>query len=246
MAGCATVKVSGPRNRGPHVLAGLRAGARPGAQRRHASRPTSAPKTTARSKNCSPAWTMPRCPPMPPRLPAGDPLYLYRRSGAAAPRPAVAAPVRSRCLEIRRGRSPAGRTRRLSPAGEARACCCRLSGSLSPSAAPGARRLPHRLLRRIAPSSRSRVLRHRRHAGRRSRRVSKAVAEGNDFVVGPLGRDEVAAVFRDAKPTVPMLALNRASHSAAGGQRELLAVAGRRRHRRRRIPARRATRSACS
>lgn len=39
----------------------------------------------------------------------------------------------------------------------------------------------------------------------------KAVAEGNDFVVGPLGRDEVGAVFRDAQTTVPMLALNRAN-----------------------------------
>jgi outer membrane PBP1 activator LpoA protein len=37
----------------------------------------------------------------------------------------------------------------------------------------------------------------------------RAVAEGNDFVVGPLGRDEVNTIFsRDALP-VPLLALNR-------------------------------------
>lgn len=36
----------------------------------------------------------------------------------------------------------------------------------------------------------------------------KAVAEGNDFVVGPLGRDEVGALFGRALP-VPTLALNR-------------------------------------
>ena len=37
----------------------------------------------------------------------------------------------------------------------------------------------------------------------------RAVAEGNDFVLGPLGRDEVSAVFRQATLPVPVLALNR-------------------------------------
>ena len=41
---------------------------------------------------------------------------------------------------------------------------------------------------------------------------ARAASEGNDFVVGPLGRDEVGAVFADAQAAgVPMLALNRAS-----------------------------------
>lgn len=45
----------------------------------------------------------------------------------------------------------------------------------------------------------------------------RAVAEGNDFVVGPLGRDEVGALFnRDALP-VPMLALNRAQVQPPAG-----------------------------
>lgn len=39
----------------------------------------------------------------------------------------------------------------------------------------------------------------------------RAVAEGADQVLGPLGREEVDAVFRQTRPTVPMLALNRAS-----------------------------------
>jgi uncharacterized protein len=39
----------------------------------------------------------------------------------------------------------------------------------------------------------------------------RAVAEGADQVLGPLGREEVDAVFRQTQPTVPMLALNRAS-----------------------------------
>ena len=40
---------------------------------------------------------------------------------------------------------------------------------------------------------------------------ARAASEGNDFVVGPLGRDEVGAVFADAQAGIPMLALNRAS-----------------------------------
>lgn len=38
---------------------------------------------------------------------------------------------------------------------------------------------------------------------------AKAVAEGNDFVVGPLGRDEVGAVFAQPDARVSTLALNR-------------------------------------
>lgn len=38
---------------------------------------------------------------------------------------------------------------------------------------------------------------------------AKAVADGNDFVIGPLGRDEVGAVFAQADARVSGLALNR-------------------------------------
>ena len=38
---------------------------------------------------------------------------------------------------------------------------------------------------------------------------ARAVAEGNDFVIGPLGRDEVSAVFAQADLPVSSLALNR-------------------------------------
>ena len=38
----------------------------------------------------------------------------------------------------------------------------------------------------------------------------RAVTEGNDFVVGPLGRDEVNALFNRGTLPVPLLALNRA------------------------------------
>lgn len=45
----------------------------------------------------------------------------------------------------------------------------------------------------------------------------KAAAEGNDFVLGPLGRDEVSAVFRQANLGVPMLALNRGNVAPPAG-----------------------------
>ena len=37
----------------------------------------------------------------------------------------------------------------------------------------------------------------------------RAAAAGVDFIIGPLGRDEVSAVFRESSLAVPMLALNR-------------------------------------
>ena len=46
---------------------------------------------------------------------------------------------------------------------------------------------------------------------------ARAVAEGNDFVVGPLGRDEVDAVFADDTPQVPLLALNRGNRTPPPG-----------------------------
>ncbi len=46
---------------------------------------------------------------------------------------------------------------------------------------------------------------------------ARAVAEGNDFVVGPLGREEVDVVFANDAPPVPMLALNRGSRTPPAG-----------------------------
>src|SRR3546814_5734477 len=40
---------------------------------------------------------------------------------------------------------------------------------------------------------------------------NKAVADGADQVLGPLGRDGVDAVFRSVQPGVPVLALNRSN-----------------------------------
>ena len=46
---------------------------------------------------------------------------------------------------------------------------------------------------------------------------ARAVSEGSDFVVGPLGRDEVGAVFREAALDVPSLALNRGASAPPPG-----------------------------
>lgn len=48
---------------------------------------------------------------------------------------------------------------------------------------------------------------------------AKAVADGSDFVVGPLLRDEVSSLFAkpDAELSVPVLALNRAQAATPGG-----------------------------
>ncbi len=45
----------------------------------------------------------------------------------------------------------------------------------------------------------------------------KAVEDGNDFVVGPLGREQVAALFKQSDAPVPILALNRSAESAPPG-----------------------------
>ena len=46
---------------------------------------------------------------------------------------------------------------------------------------------------------------------------ARAAADGNDFVVGPLGREEVDAVFADRAPPVPLLALNRGERMPPAG-----------------------------
>ena len=46
---------------------------------------------------------------------------------------------------------------------------------------------------------------------------ARAIADGNDFVVGPLARDEVDAVFADDTPQVPLLALNRGNRTPPAG-----------------------------
>ena len=54
-------------------------------------------------------------------------------------------------------------------------------------------------------------------AGGAAAAYARAAEAGNDFVVGPLGRDEVDAVFANDAPPVPMLALNRGGRTPPAG-----------------------------
>ena len=54
-------------------------------------------------------------------------------------------------------------------------------------------------------------------AGGAQSAYAKAVAEGNDFIVGPLGREEVGALFRAGNLGVPVLALNRGTVAPPAG-----------------------------
>ena len=143
-------------------------------------------------------------------LPAGDPLYPFAgqaliRRGLPLPRPFDRGAWRfdagNRPPAERDGYRPPMKLAVLLP----------LSGGLAPAAAPvrdgfltgyygESRRRPEVAFYDTAGTPGGAVAAYQ-----------KAVAEGNDFVVGPLGRDEVGAVFRDAQATVPMLALNRAN-----------------------------------
>lgn len=54
-------------------------------------------------------------------------------------------------------------------------------------------------------------------AGGANAAYARAAAEGNDFVVGPLAREDVDAVFANPDPAVPLLALNLGSRTPPAG-----------------------------
>ena len=142
-------------------------------------------------------------------LPAGDPLYplagreLLRR-GLPLPRP-----FDRGAWKFDAGNRPPAESDGYRPPVKL-AVLLPLTGSLAPAAAPvrdgfltgyygETRRRPEVAFYDTAGTPGGAVAAYER-----------AVSEGNDFVVGPLGRDEVGAVFRAQTP-VPMLALNRAT-----------------------------------
>lgn len=143
-------------------------------------------------------------------LPAGDPLYVYAgqallRRGLPLPRP-----FDRGAWKFDAGNRPPADSDGYRPPVKL-AVLLPLSGTLAAAAAPvrdgfltgfygETRRRPEVTFYDTAGTPGGAVAAY-----------GKAVAEGNDFVLGPLGRDEVAAVFRDVQPNVPMLALNRTS-----------------------------------
>ena len=209
LAACATVKVSGPAT-AAHTYSPAFAQARdlaakdatlPAAQRAENARAIE--KLLAGLDNAALSADAAA-------LPAGDPLYAYagralQRRGLPLPRP-----FDRGAWKFDAGNRPPAESDGYRPPVKL-AVLLPLSGSLAPAAAPvrdgfltgyygEARRRPEVAFYDTAGTPGGAVAAYQ-----------KAVSEGNDFVVGPLGRDEVAAVFRDAQATVPMLALNRAS-----------------------------------
>lgn len=89
-----------------------------------------------------------------------------------------------------------------------------LTGSLSTAAVP----VRDGLLAGYYAEQRQRPdLRFYDTAGGAVAAYDRAVADGADYVLGPLGRDEVAALFRRDPLPVPVLALNRAAEPPPAG-----------------------------
>lgn len=138
-------------------------------------------------------------------LPAGDPLYNYAgrallRRGLPLPRPFD----RSSWKFDAGNRPPADRDGYRPPL--KLAVLLPLSGSLATAAAP----VRDGFLTGYYGETRRRpeIGFYDTSTGAVAA-YDRAVAEGNDFVVGPLGRDEVGALFNRGTLPVPMLALNR-------------------------------------
>ncbi|HEY0660803.1 MAG TPA: penicillin-binding protein activator [Lysobacter sp.] len=142
-------------------------------------------------------------------LPAGDPLYNYAgrallRRGLPLPRPFDRGPA----WQFNAGNRPPADSDGYRPPVKL-ALLLPLSGGLATAAAPVRdgflagyygehRRRPEVVFYDTFGT-----------AGGTLAAYDKAVAEGNDFVVGPLGRDEVGALFGKGALPVPVLALNR-------------------------------------
>ncbi len=146
-------------------------------------------------------------------LPTGDPLYNFAgrallRRGLPLPRPfdrgAWKFDAGDRPPADRDGYRPPMKLAVLLP----------LSGNLAAAAAP----VRDGLLSGYYGETRRRpeIAFYDTAAGAQAA-YAKAVAEGNDFVLGPLGREEVSAVFNDGRLAVPVLALNRASTAPPAG-----------------------------
>lgn len=146
-------------------------------------------------------------------LPVGDPLYNYvgralLRRGQPIPRPFDRGgwqfDAGSRPPADRDGYRPPTKLAVLLP----------LSGSLAPAASP----VRDGLLAAYYSETRRRPDIHFYDTAVGAvAAYDRAVAEGNDFVVGPLARDEVTALFARATLPVPLLALNRGTSQPPAG-----------------------------
>ncbi|WP_457095421.1 penicillin-binding protein activator [Lysobacter sp. P5_B9] len=138
-------------------------------------------------------------------LPAGDPLYNYAgrallRRGLPLPRP-----FDRTAWKFDAGNRPPAESDGYRPPMKL-AVLLPLSGNLATAAAP----VRDGLLTGYYAETRRRpeVSFYDTSTGA-SAAYDRAVSEGNDFVVGPLGRDEVGTLFNRTTLPVPVLALNR-------------------------------------
>ncbi|RDZ27055.1 LppC family lipoprotein [Lysobacter silvisoli] len=149
-------------------------------------------------------------------LPAGDPLYNYAgrallRRGLALPRPFD----RGEGWRFDPKRPPADHDGYRPPSKIA--VLLPLSGSLATAASP----VRDGFLAGYYAENRRRpevvFYDTQGTAGGTLAAYDKAAAEGNDFVVGPLGRDEVSALFGKGALPVSVLALNRGTVAPPSG-----------------------------
>lgn len=150
-------------------------------------------------------------------LPAGDPLYNFAgrallRRGLPLPRPFE----RGEQWRFAAGNRPAAESDGYRPPLKL-AVLLPLSGDLATAAAP----VRDGLLAGYYGEKRRRPeIDFYDTAGTPGGAIAayaRAVAAGADFVVGPLGRDEVGAIFKEPNLSVPMLVLNRATQAPPPG-----------------------------
>lgn len=146
-------------------------------------------------------------------MPAGDPLYDYAgrallRRGLPLPRPFDRA-----AWKFDAGNRPAAEPDGYRPPVKL-AVLLPLSGNLATAAAP----VRDGLLAAYYGEPRRRPeIAFYDTVGGALAAYDRAVAAGSDFVIGPLGREEVGAVFARGQLPVPVLALNRAATPPPAG-----------------------------
>lgn len=212
LAGCATVQTTGPvPSRGPRSEAIVQAEAlaRQAATEGGAARAQAEKQIDTLLASLDNATLQREAA----TLPAGDPLYNYAgrallRRGLPLPRP-----FDRSAWKFDAGNRPAADSDGYRPPMKL-AVLLPLSGNLATAAAP----VRDGFLAGYYGETRRRpeVGFYDTSTGAAAA-YDRAVAEGNDFVVGPLGRDEVGALFNRGTLPVPMLALNRAQVAPPAG-----------------------------